>query len=65
MEFWNKDYNFQTQIGWSAMNHGDAFILDTGVVLFVWVGKEASRTERIKVRNCQRFPQEKYHLEYK
>lgn len=47
------------------MNHGDAFILDTGVVLFVWVGKEASRTERIKVRNCQHFPQEKYHLEKK
>lgn len=38
----------ETQIGWSSMNHGDAFILDTGVVLFVWVGKEASRTERIK-----------------
>ena len=34
------------------MNCGDVFILDTGVVLFVWVGKEASRTERMKVSPC-------------
>ncbi|XP_061189061.1 advillin-like isoform X1 [Saccostrea echinata] len=38
----------ETPIGWSSMNHGDAYILDTGLVLYVWVGKEASRTERIK-----------------
>ncbi|XP_078324667.1 advillin-like isoform X1 [Crassostrea virginica] len=38
----------ETPISWSSMNCGDVFILDTGVVLFVWVGKEASRTERMK-----------------
>ncbi|CAG2224678.1 VIL1 [Mytilus edulis] len=31
---------------WSAMNHGDVFILDLGRVLFVWNGKEASVTEK-------------------
>lgn len=43
------------------MNYGDVFILDIGVVLFVWVGKEVSRIERIKVRNCRYFFQEKYY----
>lgn len=34
---------------WSSFNDGDVFILDLGKVQFVWMGKEASRTERIKV----------------
>lgn len=33
---------------WSSFNDGDVFILDLGKVLFVWTGKESSRTERIK-----------------
>lgn len=35
---------------WSAMNHGDVFILDLGRVLFVWMGKEGSVTEKRQVR---------------
>lgn len=31
---------------WSAMNHGDVFILDLGRVLFVWNGKDASLSEK-------------------
>ena len=31
---------------WSAMNHGDVFILDLGRLLYVWNGKEASITEK-------------------
>ena len=37
---------------WSSFNDGDVFILDLGKVQYVWMGKESSRTERIKVRHC-------------
>lgn len=33
---------------WSSFNSGDVFILDLGQVIFVWNGKESSRTERLK-----------------
>lgn len=36
---------------WSSFNDGDVFILDLGKVQYVWMGKESSRTEKIKVRN--------------
>ncbi|XP_067943268.1 advillin-like isoform X3 [Watersipora subatra] len=33
---------------WNSFNDGDVFILDLGKVQYVWMGKESSRTERIK-----------------
>ncbi|XP_067686683.1 advillin-like isoform X1 [Haliotis asinina] len=38
----------QVDISWESMNHGDAYILDLGKVLFVWVGQESSRKENFK-----------------
>lgn len=34
---------------WSSFNDGDVYILDLGNIQFVWVGRDSSRTERIKV----------------
>ncbi|KAK3611747.1 hypothetical protein CHS0354_014091 [Potamilus streckersoni] len=38
----------EVPMDWTSMNHGDVFILDLGKNLFVWVGNQASRTERLK-----------------
>lgn len=38
----------QTRLAWSSMNSGDVFILDKGLEIYVWNGKEAGRLEKIK-----------------
>ena len=38
----------QTRLAWSSMNSGDVFILDKGLDIYVWNGKEAGRLEKIK-----------------
>lgn len=38
----------EVDMSWSSFNSGDVFILDLGKMLFVWNGKESSRTERFK-----------------
>ena len=35
-------------ISWSAMNHGDTFILDVRSHIFVWTGKDSNRMERLQ-----------------
>ena len=39
----------QIDIGWEHMNAGDAYIMDVGVILFVWLGKHCSLTEKRQV----------------
>ena len=39
---------FQTKLAWKSMNHGDVFILDLGLAIYVWNGKESGRLEKIK-----------------
>ena len=39
----------EVEKSWNSFNDGDVFILDLGKVQFVWMGKESSRTERMKV----------------
>jgi len=39
----------EVEKSWNSFNDGDVFILDLGNVQFVWMGKESSRTERMKV----------------
>ena len=36
------------RLAWESMNSGDVFILDLGLTIYVWNGKEASRLEKIK-----------------
>lgn len=38
----------EVDMAWSSFNSGDVFILDLGQVVFVWNGKDSSRTERMK-----------------
>ena len=38
----------QTRLAWNSMNSGDVFILDLGLTIYVWNGKEAGRLEKIK-----------------
>ena len=38
----------QTRLAWSSMNSGDVFILDLGLEIYVWNGKESGRLEKIK-----------------
>ncbi|KAF6030460.1 qua [Bugula neritina] len=38
----------EVEKSWNSFNDGDVFILDLGNVQFVWMGKESSRTERMK-----------------
>ena len=38
----------QTRLAWRSMNSGDVFILDMGLTIYVWNGKEAGRLEKIK-----------------
>ena len=38
----------QTKLAWSSMNSGDVFILDLGLTLYIWNGKESGRLEKIK-----------------
>ncbi|XP_013406709.1 advillin [Lingula anatina] len=38
----------EVPISWDSMNEGDVFLLDLFNVIFVWIGKDANRTEKIK-----------------
>ncbi|XP_052236637.1 advillin-like isoform X1 [Dreissena polymorpha] len=38
----------EVDMSWSSMNSGDVFILDLGQMVYVWNGKDSSRTERMK-----------------
>ena len=38
----------QTKLAWNAMNSGDVFILDLGLTIYVWNGKDSGRLEKIK-----------------
>ena len=33
----------------TSLNHGDAFVLDLGSMVYVWFGAECGRMERAKV----------------
>eukprot|EP00092_Neocalanus_flemingeri_P027053 GFUD01029339.1.p1 GENE.GFUD01029339.1~~GFUD01029339.1.p1 ORF type:complete len:366 (+),score=109.53 GFUD01029339.1:74-1099(+) len=35
------------EVMWSAMNHGDTFLLDAGETVFIWAGKASSGKEKI------------------
>jgi len=36
----------EVKIGWENMNHGDVFVLDCGLKIFVWSGVSSNRVER-------------------
>ncbi|KAL4216978.1 hypothetical protein ACF0H5_023435 [Mactra antiquata] len=38
----------EVDMDWSSFNSGDVFILDLGQMVYVWNGKDSSRTERFK-----------------
>ena len=38
----------QTKLAWNSMNSGDVFILDLGLEIYVWNGRESGRLEKIK-----------------
>lgn len=38
----------QTKLSWSSMNSGDVFILDLGLTIWVWIGSQAGRLEKMK-----------------
>ena len=44
----------QERLAWDAMNCGDVFILDLGLTIYVWNGREASRVEKIKALDVAR-----------
>ena len=35
-------------ISWNEFNDGDVFVLDTMTYIFVWVGKDANRLEKLQ-----------------
>ncbi len=45
----------QTKLAWSSMNHGDVFILDDGLSIYVWIGSKAGRLERVKGLDAARM----------
>lgn len=46
-------------ISWSAMNHGDTFILDVRSHIFVWTGKDSNRMERLQAsKSAQKIKEE-------
>ena len=38
----------QTKLSWASMNSGDVFILDGGLTIWVWLGSQSGRLERMK-----------------
>ena len=38
----------QTRLAWNSMNSGDVFILDMGLIMYIWNGRHAGRLEKIK-----------------
>ena len=44
----------QVKMSWSSMNHGDCFLLDLGLQIWVWQGEEAGKMEKIKALEVAR-----------
>ena len=44
----------QTKLSWSHLNSGDVFILDIGRTIWVWMGSQAGRLEKIKALDVAR-----------
>ncbi|GBG26224.1 Gelsolin-like protein 1 [Hondaea fermentalgiana] len=44
---------FQIPVAASNMNHGDVFVLDAGLKIYLWVGAEANAFEKSKGANLQ------------
>ena len=44
----------QTKLSWGSMNRGDVFILDLGLTIYVWIGAQAGRLEKIKAMDVAR-----------
>lgn len=42
----------QVEVSVKSMNRGDCFILDTGRILYIYVGPKSSRSEKHKARNA-------------
>jgi hypothetical protein len=41
-------------ISWGEMNHGDSFILDARTHIYVWMGNESNRMERLQASKVRR-----------
>ena len=39
----------QAEVSWQSLNEGDVFVLDCKETVWVWVGADCSRLEKIKV----------------
>ena len=37
----------EVELNWSAMNHGDTFVVDTGSHIFIWAGETSSGMEKM------------------
>jgi len=37
----------EVEMYWSSMNHGDTFVIDSGKMIFVWVGTKSSSMEKV------------------
>ncbi|WP_411023410.1 hypothetical protein, partial [Salmonella sp. s51228] len=44
----------QVPLAISSLNHGDSFVLDLGSLIYVWMGIESSRMEKIKAVDAAR-----------
>mmetsp|Transcript_5939 Transcript_5939/g.8933 ORF Transcript_5939/g.8933 Transcript_5939/m.8933 type:complete len:402 (-) Transcript_5939:54-1259(-) len=44
---------FQIPVAANNMNHGDSFVLDAGLKIYLWVGSESSAFEKSKAANLQ------------
>ncbi|XP_064646035.1 villin-1-like isoform X2 [Lineus longissimus] len=44
----------QMVIEWTSFNEGDSFVVDLGKLIFVWTGKESSRSETLKAMDFAR-----------
>lgn len=44
---------FEIPVAASNMNHGDVFVLDAGLKIYIWIGEEASAFEKSKGANLQ------------
>jgi hypothetical protein len=41
----------QKEVSYKSLNEGDVFILETGKNVFVWMGKESNKRERMKAQH--------------
>ena len=42
-------------VSWSLMNDGDVFVLDSRRFVFVWMGKQSNRLERLQAAKVSSF----------